>query len=47
MLAAPASAGQLMLGQSMDDFDARQIGWQWLALATGLGGSNYLLFSRL
>jgi len=30
----------------MDDFDARQVGRQWLALATALGGGDDL-FSRV
>lgn len=47
MLAAPASAGQFMLGQFVDDFNARQIGWQRIALATALGGGNHLFISGL
>ena len=41
---ATAGAGQFVLGQFVDDLDARQIGRQWLALASALGGSNDLFF---
>ncbi|VVO13116.1 hypothetical protein PS689_05498 [Pseudomonas fluorescens] len=42
---ATAGAGQFVLGQFVDDFDARQIGRQRLALATALGGGDNLFFS--
>ncbi|MNB97153.1 hypothetical protein D3C75_443750 [compost metagenome] len=36
-VAAAAHTGQFMFGQFMDDFDARQIGRQWLAFTASTG----------
>lgn len=45
VFAAAAGTGQFMFGQFVDDFDAREIGRQRLALATPLGRRNDFLFS--
>ncbi len=44
VFAAATDAGQLMLGQFVDNFDARQIRRQRLALAAPLGGCDDLFF---
>ena len=46
VFATTADASQFILGQFVDDFDARQSGRQWLALATALGG-GYDIFFRV
>ncbi|VVN98648.1 hypothetical protein PS723_06125 [Pseudomonas fluorescens] len=43
---ATAGAGQLVIGQFMDDFDTRKIGGQRLAFAPSLGRSYNLFFNR-
>ncbi|MNO06262.1 hypothetical protein D3C81_2279770 [compost metagenome] len=40
LFAAAACAGQLVLGQFVDDFHARQASWKRLALATSLHGAT-------
>ncbi len=47
VFAAAADASQFMLGKFVDDFDARQVGRQWLAFATALSGGDNLFFSVL
>lgn len=44
MFALAADASHLMLGQFVDDLNARHIGRYWLALTTALRGSDGLLF---
>ncbi|MOA04136.1 hypothetical protein D3C78_1236750 [compost metagenome] len=44
MLAATAGTGQFVLGQVMDDFDARQVSGQRLAFATAFRRADNVLF---